>query len=1057
MTGRTEALGRLRAAADRARAGWLPTSWTKVGGGPRPDAYAMKPHQVWGPVGTFVPPLALPRGGRLTLQCPLHLPRSIEGVELAGDRLELTVFSLFPMELRHRATPDDPGRVLWSERMGPAAAGPVALEVIPALSPGDNGWLEMSVSAFDTQVFADWNWLHLTTPGLRARFELLDVAWAQLYLADSLAGSAQEAKAVEAAALAVPEQLVTDNSVALEAALAEMADSLAPLGEAARRLRVHLIGHSHIDLAWLWTWPDTVEVIKRDVRSVLSLMEDYPELTFTHSQPASYEVLQREEPGLFEEVQRRVAEGRWEPATVQWVEGDENLASSESAARQVLEGVAWSREELGVSPTTLLAPDTFGHAGQLPQVAVSGGARVYYHHRCNPGGEGGQWPAYWWEAQDGTRLLAVSTETYNSFISAGTVARAAVRAYEHGLTASLVVHGIGDHGGGPTRDSLDTLARLHRLPVLPEVLCSTLGAYAGEVVDDAGAVLPVYVGESRTTFEGCYTTHGDTKRFNRHGENLLLSAETVAALAGVDRRGELTRAWRRVLFNQFHDILDGSAIPEVYRDQAGDFDRVKATAEEATKAALAVLGRGATPGTIAVTNPLGFDRQDVVVVPGLTLEGPVVLEGDGGQVAVGQPTPEGLCFVADVPAFGTVGYALAGRPVGELAAARNLSVELVSGSHRGPLVSGPERGPGQFRVETPHFRAVVRADSGIVVGLLDKRVGRQLVGWGMSWPGGAGEAARPELGLNVLQVVEEAPHDMSAWVLSDVFQETALLGGATVEVAESGPVRVVLVVRHQVRSSSLAQRLVFYCDLPRIDVVTTLDWREPGNAEVGVPGLKVAFNTALDVAQAWYETPFGAASRPADGREVPALRWADLGGGDYGLAVLNESKHGHEALGSRLRLSLVRTAYDPDPSSDVGQHQFAYSLVPHPGDWRQALVPQQAAGFNQPLLARVVADGREADEADGLVGSIGWQPVVSGASSVMVSCLKPARCEGGIVIRLYEGTGRSSSVAVGNLAEGAEVWETNVVEDRLRRLRPSGGRVELDFRPWQVRTLLVEP
>ncbi|HZQ26534.1 MAG TPA: hypothetical protein VFA94_02440, partial [Acidimicrobiales bacterium] len=530
----TAALDHLRAAADQARAGWLPQRWERIDG-PGPDGYAVTRFpSLHGPMGGIDGDLALEPGQELTIRCDLP----------DGERLDLMLWSLFPTAVRQG------GRSLLDDDVPPAACGPA---LIP-LEPG--GRLELTVRAFDHQLYRPWHWFRFTTTEQRRRFEELDVAWAQLYLADALAVTAGERAAVGMAA-----------GHAAVGRYAAMVEALAPLGERIAAREVHLVGHSHIDLNWLWRMPDTVQIVLRDIRSVLALLDDYPEMTFTHSQPASYRMVQEHAPELFSRIRAHIAAGRWEPATLQWVEGDTNMASSEATARQALEAVLYARTELGASPTVLLAPDTFGHAGNLPQIVASAGGRFYYHHRCNPG-----WPAYWWEGQDGTRLLAVSTPTYSGDITAGDLARAAVAGGDS--LVSMHFYGVGDHGGGPTREALDALRRLQGQPLLPTARCSTVARYAEAVSADN---LPVHRGESATTFEGCYTTHADTKRFNRHGENLLQTAETLAALAGHDdaeRLGDLVEAWRTVLFNQFHDILDGSAIREVYEDQAADFEAV---------------------------------------------------------------------------------------------------------------------------------------------------------------------------------------------------------------------------------------------------------------------------------------------------------------------------------------------------------------------------------------------------------------------------------------------------------------------------------------------------
>ena len=922
-------LARLRAAADQVSSSFPTTTWRRISG-PGPDT--LSNHN-----GGFAG-LALKPGAELVIRCTLDLPADVQGIPLAGQTLEATLTSLYSAELRHN------GKVVFAEEGVPVAAGPALFSLISSLRAGDNGELEMKVRVPDQQM-TTWLNLRLTTPSIRARFEQIDVAWAQLALADALAATPAEKQVVANAAALVPEKLLPIDGNAVDAPLKRMADALAPLSSKAAAITIHLIGHSHIDMNWLWTWPDTLQVIKRDFRNVLNLMDEYPELTFSHSQAATYEVIRQEEPKLFARLLERIKAGRWEPISMTWVEGDVNMASGEAHVRQLLEGVRYTREVLGCEPTTLHEPDTFGHAGNLPQLAASAGATRYYHHRANKGQEN-QWPAYWWEGDDGTRLLGISTYSYNGEIHARDLAQAAIRAHKFGHPCSLHFHGIGDHGGGPARQNLDALRRFQKLPLMPKSFCSTLAAYTRQLLE-AGPSLPVHRGESSTIFEGCYTTHADTKRYNRHGENLLCTADTLAAMANQNHNAELTEAWRKVLFNQFHDILDGSAIHESYVKNGTDFDQAQATANAVCAAAMDALEAGMPAGRVAVANPLAWERQDWVTVAGCTGESDVWLIGDHGHVTPGQYTPQGLGFVARVPAFGTVSYRIAKDAPGGAAAQKVEAIPAFAplDNRSSNMLGAAAKDAPYLRVETPMYRIYIRRDCGILVSFFDKRVGRELVGFGLRRGSDYIDTARPDLALNVFQLLDEHPHGMSAWQYHEVHTEHSLLRGATTTLIESGPARCVLQVEHKVRSSTIKQQIIFYHDLPRVDFIADIDWQELGTSEKGVPDLKAAFTAHLPECEAWFETPFAAVRRPADGQEVPALRWTDVGGDTYGIALLNDSKYGHDALGNRLRITLVRSGYEPDAISDIGRHEIRYSLLPHPGNWRDAGVVRQATAF----------------------------------------------------------------------------------------------------------------
>jgi alpha-mannosidase len=1027
------ALGRLRAAADLVGSGWSPTRWSITDAG--------EPDRSWDneasadSIGALIHGLGdldLDANKHPLLRTVLDVPSRLHGIELEGDRLELTVWSVYPLTI----TVD--GRPLFDESIPPVALGPALIDVVERIGSAPPAEFAARVQPNEGQRGGALTWLdfRFTTPGLRARFELLDLAWAGLFLASELAVTPVERDAVRAAATIVA--TVDLEGEGLERDLAAMADALSPLADRVAQIEVHVIGHSHVDLAWLWTWDDAREVIKRDVRSVLAIMGDYPEVTFTHSQPAGYEVVRLEEPELFADIVRLVGEGRWEPATAQWVEGDTNLAGGEAMASQLLEGVTFSRRHLGVSPRLFFAPDTFGHSANMPQLVAEAGVDVYLHARCNPGDRDGErWPAYWWEAPDGTRVLACSPDGYNGTLTAGEIARAALRAHRAGLRAALLFVGVGDHGGGPTRHGYDTLRRIGQVAGMPRARCSTVSAYADDV-RSMRVRLPVHRGESTTIFEGCYTSHADAKAANRSGENRLATAEALAAMAGLGRQEELDEAWRRLCFHQFHDVVGGAAVNEVYRHAAADHATIADVASTVTARAIGALAAGSDAGSIVVANPNGHRCTDVAVVAGVpSVRRPVLVDERGGRTA-GQFTGDQLVFVADVPGFGVTRYQLVDAVDGE---------DVVEG----PSVTGSADGDRYFTVESSAFRVAVRKDCGVITSFVDKRCDRELVAFGMRRATDYLDAARPDLGLNILQLVDELPHFMSAWHFLEPHAEHSLLAGATTTLVEHGPVRVVLRVVHEPRSSRIVEDLVFYRDIPRVDLLLRIDWQEPGGSDHGVPNLELAFVPDLDQPAAWFEVPHAAVRRRANGQRVPALRWVDLGEEeDYGVAVLNDAVYGHDVLGTRIRLALVRTSYLPDPRSDHGEYEFRVGLVPHEGNWRAAAVPQLAASFNQPLVAAPVDVSGTAP-----AGGDRTTPTVETRFGLALASLRVARDGSSIVVRLVEMAGEGAGVTIGGVPAASSAWTSNLVEDRVASLDCDEDGILVELRPWETRTVLI--
>jgi alpha-mannosidase len=1039
-------LERLRTAADAAYQGWQPEGVTQVTGGAtrelKVESLRMA-EESW----FVLPDLELEPASEALIRVPLTVPDTIGGVPMKGEPLGLVVNSLNPFSVTV-----DGDRLLGDDEHS-VAVGPVDTTVLEAVN-GGTPTLDMRLFLAAEPAPSNYLWFNFTTPGLRARFDVLDLAWARLYLASSLAQTEHDRDVVRRAAALVPTALEGEAHL-LTPLLDRVGDVLEPLADRAEQLRVHCIGHSHTDLAYLWTWEEAARIYARDMPTFAQMMKDYPEMCMTASQPVGYDVVRDRDPATFAQVRDLIGQGRWEAATAQWVETDTTQIAGESLARQFSEGVWWSRQNLGTSPEVVLAPDTFGHSGNLPQLAAAAGARYYYHHRANPGerATGEMWPAYWWEGDDGTRILGLSTPHYGGSITAGKLAESARRlALGHGHDAAMMFFGVSNHGGGPTRASLDALRRLGGTRGLPQGFCSTVAAF-GREVSTGPSPLPVHRGESPRLFEGCYTTRPDVKQRNRDSENALLTAEALAALAGLQVQQQIDEGWRQTMFHQFHDIIAGTAVADAFTKNVSDAADAGAAAETVTQQALAALTAEAAPGDIVVTNPIGCDRTDVVEVeaPALAGAGCVLLVGDDGATTWAQPTSDGgICFLATVPAFGTRSYR---RVDSDLESPASLVTPWPEPMLE-PYPSSRIDASRYVRLETDAFIAVVRRDSGIICSLLDRRVGRELVGFGMRRGSDYFDTARADLALGVYQLLEEdgSRHvDMSGWHLDEVHREHSLLSGAEVEVVEDGPVRCVLTWTHRLTGeSSVTTWMTAYRELPHIDYRTSVDWQERATREA-IPNLKVSFCAEIEGTTARFETPFGNTKRAAAGLEVPALRWAAAVGGDYGMALLNNGRSGHDAMGSRLRLTLARASSAPDPDSGRGRHETRFALLPLPGAWDAASVTQAAAGFNQPLIAQTAGDVHAPSSSGTAI-----RPHLEGDTSVVITAFKRARAGAGHVLRLAEVSGTQSRAVVSGLPADATVWDCDLTEQRRTPLTVLAGSVQVPFHGHQVRTLLVE-
>jgi alpha-mannosidase len=796
---------------------------------------------------------------------------------------------------------------------------------------------------------------------------------------------------------------------------------LSVLSRRAKQFKVHLIAHSHIDMNWLWPWQDTVRVVRRDFSTITSLMDKYPDLHFSQSQVATYKTAEDSDPQLFEKLKEKVDSGNWDITASTWVEADLNMGGTEAMVRQVLYAKRYLKDKFGFEPRVCWEPDTFGHPATLPQILRQGNLPYYYFMRCGKG-----YPMFWWEGPDGSRVLAFNS-VYNNFVTPANVAQVAKEFYHrYGLRTSMFVYGVGDHGGGPTIEDISAAHLIRAKPTLPNVILSSTHSFFDEVSGQKPR-LPTVKGELNFIFDGCYTTHGDIKRYNRMCERLLVDAEKLSAMAGMSSKKELLEAWRNVLFNQFHDILDGSAVGETYVHAAERARQAIETAnriieESAGKIAQSVkLSASGQP--IVVFNTLSWDRKDIVkvkVTRDLMPKHPCVVDAQGRRSAV-QTDGDIVLFIAEVPSLGYSTYYLS---EGEQEERVLVNDQLV--------------------LENEELKVELDRNSGAIKSLYDK-LNKRLV---IKSP--RDDATMPIMS-NLLQVLYETPAAMSAWVIGQISRVENLLKGARVEILDRGPVRARVRVTHEHSKSEIAQEITIYSGIPRVDFQTSISWGEIGNEETEAPMLKASFTPLLGSSKATFEVPFGHVVRPADGREVPALRWIDVSDDEYGLSLLNDCKYGFDVSGNTMRITLVRSGYNPDPTPDLGKHEILYSIYPHKGNWKNAMVFRRGYEINHPLEAFVVTRrgnaGGSRPESDSFIR-------VS-ADNVVISCAKSAEDSGDLIVRLYDATGQGAKTELCLSRQVRKAIVTDLTERKVSDLKKGKRGLVLRLRPNEIKTVKI--
>ena len=873
-------------------------------------------------------------------------------------------------------------------------------------------------------------------------------------------------KLILQAANLVEEKLTSKGPIDLEAVVREAEEILAPIGKAAKEYTIHCVGHAHIDMNWMWSWPETVATTNDTFTTVNRLMEEFPTFHFSQSQASTYFAMEQHCPEVFEMIKRRVSEGRWEITANMWVEGDKNLASGEILCRHLLYTKRYFKQKFGIPYDAIKIdwePDTFGHAHTIPSILAGAGVTRYYFCRTGPGPR-----LFWWQAPDGSRVLAFDDGIlwYNGEISSDMTKLLFEFEKATGLKDYLFVYGVGDHGGGPTRRDLVLALEMDSWPIWPNVKLSTTDAFFSTAEQNARG-LPVVNQELGFVFEGCYTSQSNIKRANRASENALAEAEAAAliarGLAGMPYPMEQLRtAWRHAMFNQFHDILPGSGVHATYEYSQGLFQEIQSITQMiktrslrtvASRVNTAALvsppkrelpgsavgpGLGAGPGDPAlgtgitargagpvgdepfvVFNPSPWSRTELAVAKVWDKNWPsdrIIVRDETGTLGPAQVLERGhywghsfitVAFPAkEIPGLGYRTYAVAVSP--EKASSEGASADA----------SG--------RLENEFFRVEVDQASGAIIHLIDKKTGYDFVPPGQ------------KLGLLVLQM--EAPHGMTAWEIGQIVKTVEFTEGATLEVAHAGPYRAALRSRRSYNNSKFNLEIALCAGIPRVEFTLNVDWLEYGSPQIGVPMLRVFFPTAVANGQPTYEIPCGSVKRPADGREVPALRWADLTGSplqqsalpstqQVGVTLLNDSKYGHSMMNNVIRLTLLRSSYDPDPLPELGSHTIRYAVVPHIGPWGPADATRAAHEFSHPFTAVGT------DEHSGPL-PLAYEGVAIETPSVMLSGMKRAEDSKALVLRLYEMNGQPVEARVRLDSSLVEPNSPAVETDLLEQPKP---------------------
>ena len=804
-----------------------------------------------------------------------------------------------------------------------------------------------------------------------------------------------------------------------------------------------VMGQSHIDTAWLWPIRVTQKKLARTFSTVLQYMDQYPEFTFIMSQPQLYEYVKEYYPLIWSRLKEKVKTGQWEVSGAPWVEQDLNVPSGESHVRQYLYGNRFFRSEFGIHSQLVWMPDCFGYTFSLPQIMKKSQIDYFFTTKLHSN-EYNRHPfdLFRWRGIDGSEVLAIQAPNQCNDTPTPERLKHSWKMFRQKSAAADMPYafGYGDGGGGPTVEQIEYVHRLRNMSGVPRLSWGKVEETYGRLEESADwDRLPVFHDEMYyEKHRGCQTSQARTKRNNRKSEILARDTEFLASLAFLQgtgyRQEDINAAWKLILLNQFHDILPGSSINEVYldadRDYAAVFTKLHDVRNRALQTLTDVVDTSGEGRAIVVYNTLGWSRSDVAAIDAADLpNGRVsVLDGDGNAVpsqrVMNPDGSESLLFEAkDLPPLGHAVFRLVD---GELSGEKTVD-------ETDPCVPMASA----VKLENDFFELRFGRD-GSITKLYDKRCDRDVLA----------DNARG----NELILFEDRPAANDAWDIDfnvfEVFQSCKLDG--SIDVIENGPVRATVRVIRKSAKSTVTQDISVWRTIERIDFATRIDWREKHRL------LKAAFPVNVTSRRATFEIAYGAIERPthrstqwdAARFEVPAHRWIDLSEAGYGVSLLNDCKYGFDVFNNCMRISLLRAPTSPDPECDEGRHEVVYSLYPHADSWQEAGTVRRAYELNVPLHAAV------AEAHDGPLPP-SYSFAATDSPNVIIDCVKKAEDSDDLIVRLYEAHGARRPVRLFFNPSPSQVSECDLMEENDRMVGLDGNAVSFNVRPWEIRTFKV--
>ncbi len=829
-------------------------------------------------------------------------------------------------------------------------------------------------------------------------------------------------------------------------------DSLAELKLESNLPVINAVGHSHIDVAWLWRLLHTREKTARTFSTVLKLMDEYPDYTFVQSSPQIYKFIKEDYPEIFAKIKEKIKEGKWEVTGGMWVEADCNLTSGESLVRQFLHGQRFVKEEFDIDWNILWLPDVFGYSWALPQIIKKSGLKYFMTTKISwsqfnrP-----EYDTFKWRGIDGTEVLThfITTPevnndepfyTYNGLLNPESVRGSWDNYQQKEINDQLLLaYGWGDGGGGPTRKMIESGKKMQQIPGLPQIKFGSAEDYFAELEERVAdnKDLPVWDGELYLEYHrGTYTSQAEIKKNNRRAEIKLHDTELFRTFAAVETDLEypeekLRENWEILLKNQFHDILPGSSIKEVYQDSNEEFKNLFSSTETSLNRGLEEIAaqiKGAEK-KLVVFNSLPWQRSGYIEFEGreIMIDN---IPASGYKAYNIVESKEGLKLEAEVAAQKEADFK---ESQINYLIAKSKEQEVGAGSRRNLLKIKTEKN----LIENRYYRIKLNKQ-GQIISIFDREFQREIIPEGKK--------------ANLLQAFEDRPMRFNAWDIDIYYQEKVYsvdqLQNINIEKLVD---KIIVSLEWKFLDSTISQQMIVYANRRRIDFKTEVDWQEEQIL------LKTAFPVDVRTTKATYEIQFGNVERNTHWNtswdyakfETVGHKWADISERNYGVSLLNDCKYGYDIKDQTMRLSLIKSGIYPDPTADQGKHSFTYSLYPHGGDWFEAETVKEAYKLNYPLKTIISESGS------------GKQPQQKSfidveADSTILETVKIAEDGVDLILRFYEYGNRREKVKVNLNQELKQVKECNLVESDIAELVSDANCFEFEIKPYEIKTFRIK-